>query len=921
MSSQPPDGPAPGVSTGGSSRVEPEALTQAEETRSTATRAVPPSTTVASPAQADTIGAPAVLSKKDFEIMSGILMRLTNYRDEDGHDPSKDFQRVVSKRILPDYHEIIKEPTAFSTLRGKITKKQYHSFKEYIRDFALISHNAQVYNRPSAQVYADAITLRTLFKSELQKLVEDKIITAGDAELPDLGEIPEVEDSPPPLPEDEELDEDEDEEEDDEEDDDSDDDRPRRNRKKGRRSSATVKRDGKSDDGGKDDAEGQKKRGRPPKVHTPMEARINSVLKGLRKYKNSDGDLKIFPFERLPDKSQLPDYYQEIKNPIAMDLIKKKAKRKKYHSVEQALKDLELMFENAKLYNLEDSEVYQFAVDLQKEARVLAEQEKKKPDSDFVDDDGRLPLPEILYNNEIWKVGDWIHLANPNDVTKPIVAQIYRTWQDPKGEKWINACWYYRPEQTVHRYEKHFFESEVVKTGQYRDHKIEEVVDRCFVMFFTRFNKGRPRGFPADKEVYVCEARYNEEKFKLNKIKTWASCVPDEVRDKDYEMDLFDSPRKMKKLPSPIKHLLREDAKEDDPLPKPTWGAPNAPPIVGAVHKRPRETNESPPPEPTPSPPPPSPEPVRRPITSDRVQYERADTAMSGASSNAPLPSPAGNQSSGQPSYVQQFAPSRPSASPAPLNRQNSYGSNAPSGAPQTPHYQSSSAYQYNSAAAPMVQQPNPTPNYTHHQSSNTAPRAVLPASNHHSSQGVMYNPPRAIEVYTLGEPANSAIPADIRAQFHHDESGKVIFYTAPPLGINPIPQEKQGLGHSLRYLADKARGRVEDDNKRKARAAELEAAANQKLKRLKTEDDGRLDRIVGQKLNALEKWKIGMERGTDELYQQLHGENWFAVRARDLASLALQQEQTFGQKQEVEAFHRRREERKEVEIQGFRWI
>jgi hypothetical protein len=36
---------------------------------------------------------------------------------------------------------------------------------------------------------------------------------------------------------------------------------------------------------------------------------------------------------------------------------------------------------------------------------------------------------------------------------------------------------------------------------------------------------------------------YNEEKHKLNKIKTWASCLPDEVREKDYEMDLFDGNR------------------------------------------------------------------------------------------------------------------------------------------------------------------------------------------------------------------------------------------------------------------------------------------------------------------------------------------------------------------------------------------
>jgi chromatin structure-remodeling complex subunit RSC1/2 len=190
-------------------------------------------------------------------------------------------------------------------------------------------------------------------------------------------------------------------------------------------------------------------------------------------------------------------------------------------------------------------------------------------------------------------LGDWVHITNPNDMTKPIVAQIFRTWQDRQGQQWINACWYYRPEQTVHRHDKFFLDNEVVKTGQYRDHRIDEVVDRCFVMFVTRYDKGRPRGFPKDKEVYVCKSRYNEENHKFNKIKTWTSCLPDEIRDKDYEMDLFDTPRKVKKLPSPIKHLLRYEAKPTDPLPKATWAAPNAPPLIGAVHNKEREPNVS----------------------------------------------------------------------------------------------------------------------------------------------------------------------------------------------------------------------------------------------------------------------------------------------------------------------------------------
>ena len=212
-------------------------------------------------------------------------------------------------------------------------------------------------------------------------------------------------------------------------------------------------------------------------------------------------------------------------------------------------------------------------------------------------EEGRLPLPNgILNNGELWKIGDWVHIQNANDVTKPIVAQIYRTWQDAEGEKWVNAVWYYRPEQTVHQYQKHFFPNEVFKTGQYRDHRIDDVMDRCFVMFHTRYSKGRPRGFPIDKEVYVCESRYNEEKHKFNQIKTWASCLPDEVRDRDYEMDLFDHPRKVKKVPSPLLHILKDDAKEIDgsnmeELPKVRWGVENAPPIVGAIWKGARDEN------------------------------------------------------------------------------------------------------------------------------------------------------------------------------------------------------------------------------------------------------------------------------------------------------------------------------------------
>lgn len=470
---------------------------------------------------------------------------------------------------------------------------------EFVRDFALIVHNAQVYNRPNSQPVRDVLLLKQEFEQEMKKLVDSGLIKAEETVFPDLGPIPDATPEPDPVSEEDEDDgEDEGDEDDEDEDadaDDSDDERRKRRSRRGTRTSLAGRKHPREEDEdmvrGAEDS--RKRRGRPPRVDTPMEARIKAVLKGIRKPKDRAGNLKIRHFEKLPDKQQFPHYFQEIKEPIALDAIKRKAKRKKYTSLEQFERDIDLMFNNAMEYNEDASDIYKDAVDLKKEAHSLLEAEKAKPDDEYLMEDGRRPLPNgILFKNELWKVGDWVHIQNPNDVTKPIVAQIYRTWEDNEAQQWVNACWYYRPEQTVHHFEKHFYPNEVVKTGQYRDHRIEEIVDRCFVMFFTRYSRGRPRDI-GDKEVYVCEARYNEEKHKMNKIKTWASCLPDEVRDKDYEMDLFDAPKKIKKVPSPLRHLLKEDAKETDELPQPEWGQPNAPPLVGGVHCHPRDENVS----------------------------------------------------------------------------------------------------------------------------------------------------------------------------------------------------------------------------------------------------------------------------------------------------------------------------------------
>jgi len=356
---------------------------------------------------------PSTVTEEQYKSMQDLLNYIYDYRmPKDDHDPSKLFHRKVNKRMVPDYYDVIKEPMAMSTIKAKINQREYKSIAEYVRDWALIAHNAQVYNLPNSGAYQDALAIKGVVQGELAKFVEDGVLTAEEAEFPFLGEIPAQEDYPMGEGEEEDVeaegsDAEEDEDEDDDELDDSDEEGGRRRKRKGPRGTTAIsKRESRKFKDDEDDPDARKKRGRPPRVDTPLEARIKEILKSMRKFKSTGGSLMIYSFERLPDKSTMPEYYAEVKNPIALDVIKKKLKRKKYTGIDPFMRDIELMFENAKSYNTDESQVYQDAVFLQKETRKIAEEVKKKPDADFASEDGKIPMPDgILHNGELWKVG------------------------------------------------------------------------------------------------------------------------------------------------------------------------------------------------------------------------------------------------------------------------------------------------------------------------------------------------------------------------------------------------------------------------------------------------------------------------------------------------------------------------------------
>lgn len=64
------------------------------------------------------------------------------------------------------------------------------------------------------------------------------------------------------------------------------------------------------------------------------------------------------PFWKLPSRRIYPDYYKEIKNPVSLTQIKRKLTSNLYGTVSEVAGDLNIMFENAKKYNVQTSKLY-----------------------------------------------------------------------------------------------------------------------------------------------------------------------------------------------------------------------------------------------------------------------------------------------------------------------------------------------------------------------------------------------------------------------------------------------------------------------------------------------------------------------------------------------------------------------------------
>ncbi|XP_065571912.1 ATP-dependent helicase brm-like [Artemia franciscana] len=107
------------------------------------------------------------------KLMKKIMKKVMAFTDEEGRQISLPFQKLPTRRELPDYYDVIKKPLDIKKILKRIELDRYETIDDLEKDFSLLCRNAQVYNEENSLIYADSVELYKIFTS-----VKEKISTA-----------------------------------------------------------------------------------------------------------------------------------------------------------------------------------------------------------------------------------------------------------------------------------------------------------------------------------------------------------------------------------------------------------------------------------------------------------------------------------------------------------------------------------------------------------------------------------------------------------------------------------------------------------------------------------------------------------------------------------------------------------------------
>ncbi|XP_047035956.1 protein polybromo-1 isoform X6 [Helicoverpa zea] len=387
------------------------------------------------------------------------------------------FMKLPSKTEYPDYYELIKNPIDMEKIAHKLKNNVYSSVNELASDFILMFDNACKYNEPDSQIYKDALILHRVCLQTKQMLRED------------------------------------------------------------------------------DDA--------VPDVPAAVQELLLNLFTSVYNHQDEEGRCYSDSMAELPEHDEAAN--GEKVRAISLDLVKRRLDKGLYKRLDHFQQDMFAVFERARRLSRTDSQIFEDSVELQsyyidqrdqlcrgtlqspalnftrdtmatsvelvKQCKLLQENEEEDETRSSTDDSlpsGGAPL-QTAYNK-----GDFVYVQPDKGHKEPHIVQVERVWTNNEGVPCMYCTAYYRPQETYHVRTRKFLQQEVFKTESRRVVPLDQVVGHCYVMNVKEYFKFRPEGF-ADKDVYVCESRYNTKMRWFKKIKVWdgvekeATLIPREV--------------------------------------------------------------------------------------------------------------------------------------------------------------------------------------------------------------------------------------------------------------------------------------------------------------------------------------------------------------------------------------------------------
>ncbi|XP_032893185.1 protein polybromo-1 isoform X1 [Amblyraja radiata] len=282
------------------------------------------------------------------EQLENLFEAVATYADPSGHLVSELFQKLPSRVQYPDYYEIIKEPVDLKTVAQRIQNGAYKNVNVMARDIELLVRNAKTYNEPGSPIFKDANTIKKIFNQKRADLEHNLEPTKSSLRI-----------------------------------------RNRRSAQGDRLSAITMALQYGSESeeeaglGAVTHFEDGDSDGESIGSSVDVTSPIYQLFEAVRNHRNSQGHLLAQPFFRLPSKKDYPDYYQQIKHPMSLQIIRQKLKNNEFENLDQLEADMKLMFENAKHYNIPNSAIFKRVLKLQ---QVMQAKRKELARREYTED-------------------------------------------------------------------------------------------------------------------------------------------------------------------------------------------------------------------------------------------------------------------------------------------------------------------------------------------------------------------------------------------------------------------------------------------------------------------------------------------------------------------------------------------------------